>query len=202
MVLASGSVYRKELLQKLGVPFTCASPDINEDKLKKIMQQQGLAPEEIAQTLSFEKGQQIFRKQAALALVIAGDQLVAFENQLLGKPETPDVALKQLAQLNGKTHRLITAVTIFRPDSVPIKYTHISHLKMKSLSSRELENYIALDKPIDCAGSYKIEKHGITLFESIECDDFSAIQGLPLLWLSNYLHSNYLRRSGHEFFTN
>lgn len=195
IVLASGSAYRKELLFRLGIPFVCSPPDISEEKIKISLLALGTSPEKIAETISFEKGYQRAKLHSD-ALVISGDQLVAFENQLLGKPGTAEKALSQLALLNGKTHRLITAITLFPPASAPVSYTHLSHLKMKSLSARELEHYVSLDNPVDCAGSYKIENHGISLFESIDCDDFTAIQGIPLLWLSNYL-----KRSGHEFFT-
>lgn len=196
IVLASGSAYRKELLCRLGIPFSVSPPDISEEKIKASLLALGNSPEKIAETISFEKGQHIAKLHSE-ALVISGDQLVAFENQLLGKPGTAENARSQLALLNGKTHRLITAVTLFPSQaSVPVKYTQISHLKMKSLSPRELEHYVSLDNPVDCAGSYKIENHGISLFETIDCDDFTAIQGIPLLWLSNYL-----KRSGHEFFT-
>lgn len=195
IVLASSSAYRKELLGRLHVPFSCSPPDVNEEKIKTSMLAAGNSPENIAEALSFEKGQQVAKLHSD-ALVISGDQLVAFENQVLGKPGTPEIAVSQLALLNGKTHRLITAVTLFPHGTAPVKYTQISRLKMKSFSPSELEHYVNLDNPIDCAGSYKIEKSGISLFESIDCDDFTAIQGIPLLWFSNYL-----KRSGHEFFT-
>lgn len=195
LVLASTSPYRKELLSRLGLEFICIEPRVDEENLKVKLQHLDYSPEKIAETLSFEKGNSVFKIQTEDSLVISGDQLVAFENQIIGKPLNFDSALEQLSRLNGKTHQLITAITLLGPQ-LSAKFNHISFLKMKKLSQRELTNYVRLDNPIDCSGSYKIEKNGITLFESIECNDFTAIQGLPILWLSNYL-----KGIKYEFFT-
>ena len=140
--------------------------------------------------------QGIFKHQDKNTLVISGDQLVSFENQILGKPLTQTNAILQLNLLNNKSHKLITAITVFSA-SQTVKHNHISTLKMKNLTQTEIKNYIHKDNPLDCSGSYKIEKNGITLFESIECNDFTAIQGIPMLWLSNYL-----KGAGFELFKN
>lgn len=195
LILASQSPYRQHLLNQLGLTFLTASPRIDEDQLKSRLQLEGCSPSQIAETLSFEKGSSVFKIQTEDCLVISGDQLVALDSQVLGKPLSQNGALAQLQSLNSKTHQLLTAISVFSSKE-KLTYLHKSSLKMKTLSTRELMNYIGLDNPIDCAGSYKIEKHGISLFESIECDDFSAIQGIPMLWLSNYLKGR-----GYEFFT-
>ena len=194
LVLASGSPYRKLLLTQLGIGFICVVPSLNEAELKAKMQSEKCSPSEIAERLSFEKGQSVFKDQTEDCLVISGDQLVTFDAKILGKPETSQNALAQLEMLNGKTHQLLTAISVLSAKE-NLSYLHVSRLKMKTLSQQELINYIRLDNPVDCSGSYKIEKHGITLFEEIECDDFSAIQGIPLMWLSNYL-----KRRDYEFF--
>lgn len=195
LVLASTSVYRRSLLSKLGIEFSCVKPLINEEKLHLKLQGLDLSPEKTAEVLSFEKGQGVFRTLTEESIVISGDQLVAFEGQVIGKPHTAEKAIEQLSLLNGNTHQLITAVTLLGPQ-INLKFNHISQLKMKMLSPRELANYVKLDLPVDCCGSYKIEKNGITLFEKIECDDFTAIQGIPMLWLSNQL-----KELKYEFFT-
>ena len=112
----------------------------------------------------------------------------------MGKPHTFEKARKQLQQLQGQTHQLITAVTLLSED-FERHLNHITYLTMRNLSDLEIDNYLKKDEPYDCAGSYKIEKHGIILFSEIKTDDFSAIQGLPLIWISNQL-----KELGYEFF--
>lgn len=195
LILASTSVYRKELFTKLGLAFSCVEPEVDEENLKSELLRLTYSPEKIAEALSFEKGNSVFKNQMGDCLVISGDQLIAFENQIVGKPLSFEKAVEQLTLLNGKTHQLITAITLIAPQ-LTVKFNHISLMKMKNLSRQELINYAKFDNPVDCSGSYKIEKYGITLFEAIECDDFTAIQGLPMLWLSNYL-----KGMNYEFFT-
>lgn len=196
IILASNSTYRNELMGKLGLEFNCIKPEINEEELKYALLQSKLSPVAVAEALSYEKGNSIFKHQDKNTLVISGDQLVSFENQILGKPLTQTNAILQLNLLNNKSHKLITAITVFS-ESETVKHNHISTLKMKNLTQTEIKNYIHKDNPLDCSGSYKIEKNGITLFESIECNDFTAIQGIPMLWLSNYL-----KGAGFELFKN
>lgn len=194
IVLASASSYRKALLDKLGLEFQCLPPTLNEEDLKTKLVQQGRSPFDIAETLSLEKGLSVLNTSNQNTLIISGDQLVNFENQILGKPLTTEKAIQQLSLLNNKTHQLVTAITLLAKEKIT-KYTHVTQLKMKDLSPTEIKNYIKKDKPLDCAGSYKIEQSGIALFESIDCDDFTAIQGIPMIWLSNHL-----KDVGYEFF--
>lgn len=193
LVLASASPHRKELVAKLGLKFICVKPSIDEESLKNELQLQNLSPVLVAETLSYEKGYSVYKKQTD-SLIISGDQLVCFKNQILGKPQTYENAVRQLELLNNNTHQLITSITVFNAGQV-VKYNHFSNLKMKNLNQNEIKNYVHMDNPLDCSGSYKIEQCGITLFESIDCDDFTAIQGIPMLWLSNYL-----KGAGYEFF--
>lgn len=195
LILASTSPYRKQLLAKLGLDFKCVKPELDEEELKDSLLKQNHSPLQIAESLSKAKCKAVYKQLNDPQLVIiAGDQLVSFDNSILGKPHTADGAVSQLKQLNGQKHQLITAVSIFLNGKVLHK-NHITHMHMKNLSNNEIKNYVSIDKPLDCAGSYKIEEHGITLFESIDCDDFTAIQGLPIMWLSNCLKEN-----GYEFF--
>ena len=133
--------------------------------------------------MSNEKALSIFSKET---VVVAGDQLVLFNNEILGKPNTKENAIQQLQKMNNQTHQLITAVTVMT-DLKVFQLNHVSELTFKKLSETEIKNYVDLDLPLDCAGSYKIEKSGICLFEKIITDDFSAIQGLPMIWLSTTL---------------
>lgn len=191
IILASTSPYRKELLEKIGIAFETQKPLIDEDLAKKKLLELKASAVEIAESLSRQKAQSL---QNENSIVIAGDQLVSFKNKIIGKSGSFEKALEQLTEMSGQEHQLITAITI--QDSHQIDhYNHITQLKMKDLSRTEIENYLRLDTPFDCAGSYKIEKSGICLFESIKTDDFTAIQGLPMIWLTQQL-----RKKGYELF--
>jgi septum formation protein len=179
LLLASTSPYRCELLEKLGIHFEAKAPICDEDAFK----QQISDPIKLATTLAFEKAKSLATVQN---IVIGGDQLVALGSQIFGKPHTFEKACEQLTQMSGKTHDLITAVCVlFKEKPHPI--LNITRLKMRTLSKEQIENYVRRDQPLDSAGSYKIEKSGLTLFEKIECEDFSAIQGLPLMALTTLL---------------
>lgn len=179
LLLASTSPYRRELLGKLGLSFEAKAPICDEDEFKKLIKD----PVNLATTLAFEKAKSLANSQN---IVIGGDQLAALENKIFGKPKTAEKACEQLSQMSGKTHELVTAVCVFAAgEAHPI--LNITRLKMRKLTRIEIENYVGLDQPMDSAGSYKIEKSGLTLFEKIECEDFSAIQGLPLMALTSLL---------------
>lgn len=193
LILASSSKYRAELLQKIGIPFISMKPTVNEDDLKTQALAEKKSPLELAEFLSRKKTESVFERNNT---VIGGDQLVCFNGEVRGKPHTTENAIKQLTEMNGKTHQLITAVTVMTPSEI-FHTNHITELTMKNLTINELNNYIQIDSPLDCAGSYKIEKSGLCLFQKIQTDDFSAIQGLPLIWLSNIL-----KGCGYELFKN
>jgi septum formation protein len=197
-ILASSSVYRRQQVEKIGISFDYLKPEIDEDSLKSSLLSEKKSPQQIAERLSYAKGLSIADKLNCNEqwLVLSGDQVVSFNNQCLGKPHNLQGSMQQLNLLQGNTHQLITAVSLFSNLGVK-NYTQITQLKMHSLSPDEIHNYVLKDEPYDCAGSYKIENNGIALFESIESDDFSAIQGLPMLWLTKKL-----REYKYEFFKN
>ncbi|MBC7465296.1 MAG: septum formation protein Maf [Bdellovibrio sp.] len=192
LILASTSVYRAELLQKTGIAFTAKKPIFDEDAVKGELLKLNKSPIELAESLSQGKAHSF---DSMGKTIIAGDQLVNFDGVVLGKSGHFENAFKQLKSMNGKTHELITAVTILSDDK-KFHINHITTLTMKNLSDFEIENYLKKDVPYDCAGSYKIEKSGLILFEDIKTDDFSAIQGLPMIWISKKL-----KELGYEFFT-
>lgn len=179
LVLASTSKYRQALLQQLGLPFEAHKPLIDEDAEKDPT----LSPQKLAEKLALLKAQSLARPGS---VVLGGDQLVAHRGKILGKPHTRERAIEQLLEMQGSPHELITALCVFDEDRA-IPYTDITRLHMKPLTRSQIERYVDLDQPLDCAGAYKIEKHGMMLFEKIESEDFSAIQGLPLLALSRIL---------------
>jgi septum formation protein len=177
--LASTSKYRVELLKRLGVPFTAKAPLCDEDHFKKFISD----PETLALTLAKEKARSL---RTDAEIVIGGDQLAAWQNEILGKPKTVEKAFQQLKKLQGSTHRLLTAVCIIKGDQ-EFAWVHKTEIEMQPLTDEEIDRYIERDQPLDCAGSYKFEKSGIGLIKSIRCDDFSAIEGLPLIAIGNLL---------------
>lgn len=195
-ILASSSVYRRQQIEKVGISFDYLKPEIDEAALKRKLLSENQTPQQIAERLSYAKGLSIVDKLQTNDpwLLLSGDQVVSFNNQCLGKPHNLAGSMQQLNTLQGQTHQLITCVSLFSNTGVQ-NYTQITKLKMHSLSPDEIHNYVLKDEPYDCAGSYKIELNGIALFESIESDDFSAIQGLPMLWLTKKL-----REYKYEFF--
>jgi len=178
LLLASTSRYRKELLERLGLPFQAVAPQVDEDAVKG----GGLAPQQVAEVLAERKAAAVAARHPE-AVVIGSDQLVALDGEVLGKAGTRERAVEQLRALRGRTHELLTAVCILHPGPAR-RHTAIARLTMRQLDDAALARYVAADDPVDCAGSYKLECRGIALFSRIDCEDHSAIVGLPLLWLS------------------
>ena len=181
IILASNSKYRKDLLSKLAMDFSCIGADIDEDSYKK----KSLPAHELATILAYEKAKFIHSKNPD-SIVIGSDQVLSFEGNIFGKSGNFDNALKQLKQFTGKTHQLITSVCLLSTDQ-KIEFTQTVNLTMRNLSDKQLTNYLRKDKPYDCAGSYKIEETGVSLFEKIECDDYTGIIGLPMIRLCTEL---------------
>jgi len=178
IILASGSKYRKELLERLGIDFECISPDIDEDKLKKTIKD----PIELSKELSRLKAQEIFKDNQD-ALVIGSDQVCFYEGQILGKSGSIEKSYQILSTLSGNEHILATAYTIMHKEHI-LTNVNTTKLKMKKFDGEFIKKYLSLDNPIDCAGSYKLELYGIALFSKIETTDHTAIIGLPLIELS------------------
>ena len=187
LILASTSLYRRELLMRLGIPFECLPSGIDEDKFKV----DGIGPVELARTLATEKAKNMVIRHP-LATIIGCDQVVDVEGRILGKPETLEAAVEQLSLLQGRSHRLVTAVCVWHEGQI---HTHVdlAALTMRPLPAEAIARYLAADQPLDCAGSYKLESRGIALFERIESDDHTAIVGLPLIALTTIL-----KRCGYE----
>jgi len=181
LILASTSPYRAALLSRLRLPFVQAGSEVDEDSFKSKI----LDPLELTKTLAFEKASSVFRGNPS-SIIIGGDQVSTFNGEILGKPGDRDKAIAQLIKLQGATHQLMTSTCILS-EKEKVLWTEVTTLKMRPLTEEQCIRYVQKDNPIDCAGSYKIEEHGITLFESIEGDDQSAIVGLPLIRLTQEL---------------
>lgn len=185
LVLASTSPYRRELLSRLGVPFSTVAPACDEAQLKELMPN----PRMLAQLLAREKALSVVAEHPG-KFVLGCDQLVELDGAVLGKPGNEERAIAQLSRLAGRAHRLITAFALVTPDGGLDEHLDVHTLYMREVTSHELSRYVAHDRPFDCAGSYKIEQRGITLFERIEGDDFTAIVGLPLMALASRLRAH------------
>ncbi len=181
LVLASTSKYRAQLLGQLGWAFSSEDPGVDETPFK----QMDLAPADIALKLSRLKSEAVFSRNP-VCCVIGSDQVCAIGEAIFGKPKSKDAAVKQLQELNGKTHELLTAVTVTSPHG-QTSFLNVTRLHMRELTTDEIIRYVEADLPLDCAGSYKLEARGIKLFERIEMDDHTAIIGLPLIELSQVL---------------
>ncbi len=181
LILASSSPFRKELLERLGIEFSCHAPDIDEDTLKS----SGLGPKEISQMLSTQKAMEVLKLYPE-AIIIGSDQVLNFNEEILGKPGNKENAKEQLVRLSGKTHELITSFTVMNKDK-SITETVSAKMKMKELSQQQIDKYLEADEPYGCCGSYKLERLGIALFSEVNCCDHTAIVGLPLIKLISTL---------------
>ena len=152
-----------------------------------VLSRDGKTPRAVAEALAEGKAASISILEQG-ATVIGCDQLVALEGRVLGKPGSLERAIEQLETLAGQTHELITALVVLR-DEQSFRHTDVTRLRMRPLTRAEIERDAAHDRPIDCAGSYKLEQRGIVLFESIETEDHSAITGLPLIRLTGLLRT-------------
>lgn len=183
LILASTSRYRQAQVARLGVPFRCVDPLVDEAPIKIEMAQ--APPRVLAETLARAKAGAVAVRFPDAA-VIGADQVVAAAGAILGKPGSDDRAVAQLQALAGRTHELITAMVVLAPGQA-WPHTEVATLRMRPLSRAAIERYVAVDHPGDCAGSYKLEERGIALFERIEAADHSAITGLPLIALTSIL---------------
>jgi len=179
IVLASTSPYRRELLHKLGLDFTAKSPICDEDAYKAQIKE----PLQLAQSLARLKAESLATSENC---VIGGDQVAALGLKILDKPGTFEKACEQLTEMQGKTHHLFTAICVIYQGTAH-QILDVTEIEMRSLSRRQIEAYVKKDQPLDCAGAYKIEKSGLTLIKKLKSEDFSAIQGVPLIQLTALL---------------
>lgn len=183
LVLASTSVYRRTLLARLGLPFRCLAPRVDEEATKR----GDWDPRELAEHLALAKARSLCKAEPN-ATLIGSDQLVSFAGRIYGKPGTTEGAVEQLLAMTGKSHQLITALAVWTQGQTYV-HTDITTMHMRSLSRVELERYVAADHPLDCAGSYKLEERGISLFDRVETQDYTSIMGLPLIALTSLLRT-------------
>lgn len=178
IVLASTSRYRRELIQRLGLGVESAAPAFDEEAEKKALE--ALSPEDLVASLARGKARSLGEAYPD-ALIIGSDQAAEVDGELLGKPGTEEAARAQLRLLSGREHRLLTAVAVFEPRTGRLEEAlDVHRLSVRALSDEAIANYVRIDRPLDCAGSYRVEALGIALFDRLSGDDFTAIIGLPL----------------------
>lgn len=175
LILGSTSRYRRELLERLRIPFDVVSPDVEETPLA------GEAPHALATRLALAKAKAV----AALyphAVVIGSDQVADLHGEPLGKPGSHERAVGQLQRMRGQTVVFQTAVSVVCVDS-QFEKTELAQIKVRfrDLSDAEIEAYLRAEEPYDCAGSAKSEGLGIALLDAIENDDPTALIGLPMI---------------------
>jgi len=185
LILASSSNYRAMLLRRLGMPFDCQTPEINETACN------GESPGDLVKRLAIQKAEAVCREHPQ-ALVIGSDQLAVFNGQLVGKPGTYETALEQLKSFSGQVVEFLTAVAVqCYANSFSELYTDCTRVSFRKLEHGEIERYLEKEQPFDCAGAFKAESLGIVLFERISSEDPTALIGLPLIRTASML-----RRAG------
>ena len=188
VVLASTSPYRAELLRRVLADFTCVAPAVDESILT------GETPLETATRLAYRKASAVAAKHAS-ALILGSDQVAEVEGRILGKPGSIENARSQLTACSGKIVRFHTAICLVDPRDGSCYVRDASDLTtvhFRTIGREEIDRYLEADRPYDCAGSFRIEKRGITLFERVESNDPTALVGLPLI-----ATCRLLREAGH-----
>jgi septum formation protein len=173
LILASTSRYRRELLERLHLPFDVASPGVDESALPHE------TPAELARRLARAKALAVAARQPD-AVVIGSDQVAELDGEALGKPGDHAGAVRQLQRMRGRLVRFHTAVAVARGDEVREDLAVVT-VRLHALSDAEIERYLRLEQPYDCAGSAKVEGLGICLLDAVESDDPTALIGLPLI---------------------
>lgn len=180
LILGSSSRYRQALLKRLGLEFECLSPDVDETPLAN---ESALA---LVQRLAKLKAEAV-AAQAPGAIVIGSDQVCVNEGRILGKPGNEAAAFEQLKAASGKTLSFYTSLCVRKSDGNCLEAVSEIKVTFRTLDDNEIRRYIAADQPLDCAGSFKSEALGISLFNRVSCDDLTALEGLPLIKTAEFL---------------
>lgn len=179
LILASGSRYRAELLSRLHLPFKGIAPDIDETPAP------GESVTALTRRLAAAKAQALAGKHPE-SWVLGSDQAAAADGQILGKPGNHANAVKQLGFLSGKTVEFHTAVALVHGEQ-QLEASDVTRVRFRRLGAPEIEQYLRLEPAYDCAGSFKCEGLGITLFEEIASSDPTGLIGLPLILVRRLL---------------
>ena len=186
LILASSSTYRRALLARLGLDFEALAPGVPEQPVE------GESASDRALRLADAKAQAVAQRYPG-AIVIGSDQVAACDGKMLGKPGDAERSCAQLTALSGHSAHFHTACVLIGVNAgVHSAHIDTTTVIFRALTAAEIERYVAREQPFDCAGGFKAEALGITLFECIESEDPTALIGLPLIWLAGAL-----RRAGY-----
>ncbi len=186
LILASSSIYRRELLQKLQIPFNCVSPQIDESPLTDEK------PHETALRLAQEKAKKIGNEYPH-ALVIGCDQVATLDSEQLGKPLNHQNATKQLQFMRGKEVKFHSALCLYNAATGNMQTDVVPYLvRFRQLTDGQIESYLSKEQPYHCAGSAKSEGLGVALIERMIGEDPNALIGLPLIKLVTMLQNEGL----------
>ena len=181
LVLASTSPFRREILQKLHIDFDVCSPEVDERRLKEEV------PEALVARLAQAKAEAV-AEQFPNALIIGSDQVAINGDEILGKPGTHEKAIEQLMACAGKKVTFLTGLALHNSATGKSQVRVVPfHVYFRQLTHQQIENYLNVEKPYNCAGSFKSEGFGITLFSKLEGDDPNTLIGLPLIELVQML---------------
>lgn len=183
LILASSSIYRRELLTRLQVPFSCISPEVDETPLASEL------PQHTALRLAQAKAKKVAASHAD-ALIIGCDQVATLDNQQLGKPLTHENATRQLRLMRGREVIFHSALCLYNAETQHMQAEVVPYLvKFRNLTDVQIESYLSKEQPYHCAGSAKSEGLGIAIIEKMTGDDPNALIGLPLIALINMLNN-------------
>lgn len=184
LILASTSVYRKQLLSQMGLQFKALSPDC--DETPRANEQ----PEQLVERLAIGKAKSLM-STVAPSLIIGSDQVACFQQQIIGKPHTKEKAIKQLTLFSGQTVTFHTGVAVVNSDNGhTLSRICQTRVKFRQLTQQDIVQYIDIEQPLDCAGSFKSEGLGNVLFEAVSGNDPTALIGLPLITLCELLRQH------------
>jgi septum formation protein len=187
LILASSSPYRRELLERLKIPFEITAPEVDETP------HPGETPEKLVERLAIEKAQKIAGKTRGV-LVIGSDQVAVYNGSIVGKPHSHDMAVQQLRAASGRTVTLYTGLVLINADTQRIQREVIPYrVTFRRLTDDQIESYLHKEQPYSCAGSVKSEGLGIALLEKFEGDDPNTLIGLPLIRLVRMLENEGIK---------
>ncbi|MCR4300259.1 MAG: Maf-like protein [Sulfuricaulis sp.] len=187
LILASSSPYRRELLERLKIPFDVMAPEVDETPCP------GETPEKLVERLAVEKARKIAAHKAG-TLVIGSDQVAVYNGGIVGKPHTHDKAVTQLQSASGKTVTLYTGLATVNADTQRVQCEVIPfRVTFRVLTDAQIESYLRKEQPYSCAGSVKSEGLGIALLERFEGDDPNTLIGLPLIRLVRMLENEGIK---------
>ncbi|EAT12023.1 septum formation inhibitor Maf [Bermanella marisrubri] len=187
LILGSSSPFRRELLEKLDLSFECDSPDIDETPLKNEK------PEDMVARLAKAKAMAIAERNPQ-SIIIASDQCATLDGEIIGKPGDHENAVAQLQKASGRCVTFYTSLCVYNgQNEVSEEIVEPFYVYFRELNDQQIENYLQKEQPYNCAGSFKSEGLGISLFDRLEGSDPNTLIGLPLIQLIRMLEKFHIK---------